>query len=174
MVASTSPKEGGGEGACAGAGAHQRHEEVNRPCCARSALTGWMLQDDVAVLCAEAEGEEVQQPQGLRRSLRNPGGLPHALLFDDGAGEDKLPCRHGADLTRKGTYLRLAKMPRGPTLYFKVEEYTLSKDIAASQRRPHSPGTEYLVSPLIVLNNMQVSCCSDDDDDDDDERGGGG
>lgn len=57
--------------------------------------------------------------------------------------------------TETGTYLRLAKMPRGPTLYFKVEKYSLCKDVAASQRRPHSPGTEYLSPPLVVLNNMQ-------------------
>jgi len=46
-------------------------------------------------------------------------------------------------------------MPRGPTLYFKLESYCLCKDVAASQKRPHSPGTEYLTSPLVVLNNMQ-------------------
>ena len=47
-------------------------------------------------------------------------------------------------------------MPRGPTLYFKVESYCLAKDVAASQRRPHSPATEFLAPPLVVLNNMQV------------------
>ena len=46
-------------------------------------------------------------------------------------------------------------MPRGPTLYFKLESYCLCKDVAAAQKRPHSPGTEYLTSPLVVLNNMQ-------------------
>jgi ribosome biogenesis protein SSF1/2 len=56
--------------------------------------------------------------------------------------------------TESGTYLRLAKMPRGPTLYFQLEKYSLCKDVAASQKRPHSPGTEYLSSPLLVLNNL--------------------
>jgi ribosome biogenesis protein SSF1/2 len=57
--------------------------------------------------------------------------------------------------TETGTYLRLAKLPRGPTLHFKVEQYCLAKDVAASQRRPHSPKTEFLHPPLVVLNNMQ-------------------
>lgn len=57
--------------------------------------------------------------------------------------------------TEMGTYLRLGKLPRGPTMHFRVDQYCLCKDVAASQRRPHSPGTEFLSPPLVVLNNMQ-------------------
>jgi hypothetical protein len=37
-----------------------------------------------------------------------------------------------------------------------VDQYCLSRDVAAAQRRPHSPGTEFLSPPLVVLNNMQA------------------
>jgi len=74
-------------------------------------------------------------------SLSGTLGVSHMLCFST---------------TEAGTYLRLGKLPRGPTLYFKVENYTLCKDVAAAQRRPHSPGTEFLSAPIVVLNNMQV------------------
>ena len=40
-----------------------------------------------------------------------------------------------------------------------IDQYTLCKDVAAAQRRPHSPGTEFLSPPIVVLNNMQVRLC---------------
>jgi ribosome biogenesis protein SSF1/2 len=56
--------------------------------------------------------------------------------------------------TEKGTNMRIARVPRGPTLTFKVEQYALSKDVLALQRTPKSPGVEFLTSPLLVLNNF--------------------
>eukprot|EP01116_Phalansterium_solitarium_P004161 TRINITY_DN15061_c0_g1_i1.p1 TRINITY_DN15061_c0_g1~~TRINITY_DN15061_c0_g1_i1.p1 ORF type:complete len:482 (-),score=202.29 TRINITY_DN15061_c0_g1_i1:379-1824(-) len=53
-----------------------------------------------------------------------------------------------------GTYLRIAKVPRGPTLTFKIHSYALASDISRLQQKPHSPGVEYLHSPLLVLNNF--------------------
>lgn len=32
--------------------------------------------------------------------------------------------------------MRLARVPHGPTLYFKVKKYTLSKDVQHLQKRP--------------------------------------
>ncbi|KAJ2957950.1 hypothetical protein NQZ79_g6412 [Umbelopsis isabellina] len=56
--------------------------------------------------------------------------------------------------TEKGTNMRIARVPRGPTLTFKVEQYALSKDVLSLQRNPKSPGVEFLTSPLLVLNNF--------------------
>lgn len=53
--------------------------------------------------------------------------------------------------TERGTNLRICKSPRGPTMMFRVEEYSLMRDIAASQKRPRSPGTEYSQPPLVSL-----------------------
>ena len=52
--------------------------------------------------------------------------------------------------------LRVCRFPRGPTLYFKLESYSLCRDIISRQRHPFSPGkAELLHSPLVVLNSMQ-------------------
>lgn len=56
--------------------------------------------------------------------------------------------------TTVGTNLRIARIPHGPTLTFRVANYSLVKDIAAIQKKPHSPGAEFHVSPLLVLNNF--------------------
>ncbi|KAL1923808.1 uncharacterized protein VTP21DRAFT_8788 [Calcarisporiella thermophila] len=56
--------------------------------------------------------------------------------------------------TDAGTNLRIARVPRGPTLTFRVTKYSLTKDVIASQRNPKSPGSEFKTSPLLVLNNF--------------------
>ncbi|KAI9347623.1 Brix domain-containing protein [Obelidium mucronatum] len=50
--------------------------------------------------------------------------------------------------------LRIGRMPRGPTLFFNVKQYVLTKDVLASQLRPKSPGSDFKCSPLVVLNNF--------------------
>ncbi|KAF9432226.1 hypothetical protein BGZ76_011096 [Entomortierella beljakovae] len=56
--------------------------------------------------------------------------------------------------TGHGTNLRITRVPRGPTLSFQVVTYSLAKDIAAMQKAPKSPGLEFHVAPLLVLNNF--------------------
>ncbi|KAJ3210278.1 hypothetical protein HDU67_005436 [Dinochytrium kinnereticum] len=56
--------------------------------------------------------------------------------------------------TEAGVNFRIGRIPRGPTLNFKVLSYVLSKDIRALQNRPKSPGSDFKVSPLVVLNNF--------------------
>ena len=57
--------------------------------------------------------------------------------------------------TTQGTnYFRMAKVPQGPTLTYRIEKYTLIKDIFNSQQRPHAPGIEYNFAPLVVMNGF--------------------
>ncbi|KAJ3016242.1 hypothetical protein HKX48_004153 [Thoreauomyces humboldtii] len=56
--------------------------------------------------------------------------------------------------TAAGTSLRIGRIPRGPTLTFRVTSYGLSADVLALQNRPKSPGSEFKTSPLVVLNNF--------------------
>ncbi|RUS24644.1 Brix domain-containing protein [Jimgerdemannia flammicorona] len=56
--------------------------------------------------------------------------------------------------TEAGTNLRIARVPRGPTLTFRVVTYSLARDVLALQKNPHSPGAEFHTSPLLVLNNF--------------------
>jgi ribosome biogenesis protein SSF1/2 len=55
-----------------------------------------------------------------------------------------------------GPTLRILKSPKGPTLTFRISQYSLVNDIMAMQRKPHSPGAsnEYLHAPLVVLNGF--------------------
>lgn len=52
------------------------------------------------------------------------------------------------------TTLRVARCPRGPTIHFRVNEYSLCKDVKRAQRNPRGPGKEFLTPPLLVMNNF--------------------
>jgi ribosome biogenesis protein SSF1/2 len=55
------------------------------------------------------------------------------------------------------TQLRISRMSRGPTITFKVENYSLCKDVRKIQRHPKSitsESKEYLNPPLLVLNGF--------------------
>ena len=56
--------------------------------------------------------------------------------------------------TDKAPYFRLCRMPRGPTITYKVLEYTLSHDVISATRRPHINTTLFQNSPLLVLNGF--------------------
>jgi ribosome biogenesis protein SSF1/2 len=54
-----------------------------------------------------------------------------------------------------GSHLRFMRVPRGPTLTFRLHEYSLVNDVIAVRRRPVTPSnTTYLNPPLMVLNNF--------------------
>ena len=50
--------------------------------------------------------------------------------------------------------MRLAITPRGPTLHFRVEKYSLSKDVQRSLKHPKASKKDYLSPPLLVMNNF--------------------
>ncbi|KAJ3057579.1 hypothetical protein HK097_000046 [Rhizophlyctis rosea] len=56
--------------------------------------------------------------------------------------------------TPSGINLRVGRIPRGPTLTFRISSYSLTRDVLALQTRPKSPGTEFKTAPLVVLNNF--------------------
>lgn len=51
-------------------------------------------------------------------------------------------------------YLRILKLPRGPTLTFQIKEYSLVKDIVSSQKKPLMYEKLFTHHPLLVLNNF--------------------
>ncbi|KAI7756453.1 hypothetical protein M8C21_002342 [Ambrosia artemisiifolia] len=73
------------------------------------------------------------------KDLLNVAGVTHFLM-----------------LSKTGTspYLRVARTPQGPTLTFKIQEYSLAVDIANSQLRPRVPKDLFKNSPLIVLSGF--------------------
>ncbi|RXW24906.1 hypothetical protein EST38_g959 [Candolleomyces aberdarensis] len=54
-------------------------------------------------------------------------------------------------LTPIAPSLRIVRLSDGPTLTFRVERYSLMKDIFTTSRRAKSMGMEYLTPPLLVL-----------------------
>jgi ribosome biogenesis protein SSF1/2 len=72
--------------------------------------------------------------------MAGPLGVSHLLLFSRS--------------TTGNTNLRLAITPRGPTLHFRVEKYSLCKDVLRSMKHPKAAGKEYLSPPLLVMNNF--------------------
>ncbi|KAJ3574570.1 hypothetical protein NP233_g1684 [Leucocoprinus birnbaumii] len=54
-------------------------------------------------------------------------------------------------LTPLAPSLRIIRLSNGPTLSFRVERYSLMKDVLRSTKRTRSTGIEYLTPPLLVL-----------------------
>lgn len=52
--------------------------------------------------------------------------------------------------------MRLIRLPRGPTLTFRVKEYTLMRDVVRSQARPKTIGKQFASAPLLVLNGFDL------------------
>ncbi|KAI8059445.1 Brix domain-containing protein [Gongronella butleri] len=57
--------------------------------------------------------------------------------------------------TEKHVNLRICRVPRGPTLSFRVLDYALTKDCLALQKHPHTSDMDFRTSPLLVLNNFR-------------------
>ncbi|KAG8217303.1 Brix-domain-containing protein [Butyriboletus roseoflavus] len=54
-------------------------------------------------------------------------------------------------LTDLAPSLRIARLPSGPTFSFRIERYSLKKDLLKVSRSPRSQGLEFLTAPLLVL-----------------------
>lgn len=52
------------------------------------------------------------------------------------------------------TYMKLAKFPRGPTLTFRVMDYTLTRDVLHSLKRMVTYSKQFMHGPLLILNNF--------------------
>ncbi|KAF4522061.1 hypothetical protein B566_EDAN004043, partial [Ephemera danica] len=56
--------------------------------------------------------------------------------------------------TELGVYLRVARLPRGPTLTLRVHTYCLSRDVLSSIKKPVATSKLFNNSPLVVLNSF--------------------
>ncbi|KAG9454621.1 hypothetical protein H6P81_007525 [Aristolochia fimbriata] len=72
-------------------------------------------------------------------NVAGPMGVTHFLILSK---RDTAP------------YLKVARTPQGPTLTFKIHEYSLAVDVARSQARPRCPPEIFKNSPLIVLSGF--------------------
>lgn len=66
-------------------------------------------------------------------------GVSHFLMFTQ---------------TEVGTYMRTSRIPRGPTLTFRVLNYVLRRDVKASIRNSKNSKLDYEFAPTLILNNF--------------------
>jgi ribosome biogenesis protein SSF1/2 len=74
--------------------------------------------------------------------MAGPLGVTHLVLFSKSSTGN--------------TNMRLALTPRGPTLHFKVENYSLCKDVAKALKHPRGGGQDHRTPPLLVMNNFNT------------------
>ena len=55
-------------------------------------------------------------------------------------------------LTALAPSLRIVKLSDGPTLSFRIERYSLMKDLLRTSKRSRSVGMEYLSPPLVCFS----------------------
>lgn len=99
-----------------------------------------VMEPDTAVRLKERRANKLKD----YTTMCGPLGVSHLLLFSRSESGN--------------TNLRLARTPRGPTLHFRVENYSLCKDIFKSMRHPRAGATsDFMVAPLLVMNNFLTS-----------------
>lgn len=72
-------------------------------------------------------------------NVAGPMGVTHFLMLSK---------------TNSSPQLRVARTPQGPTITFKILEYSLAADVFKSQLRPRCPPDLFKNSPLIVLSGF--------------------
>ncbi|XKL63238.1 hypothetical protein PGB90_005602 [Kerria lacca] len=51
-------------------------------------------------------------------------------------------------------YLRIARLPQGPTLMFRIHNYSLARDVLSSLKKPMTNKKLFINAPLVILNNF--------------------
>lgn len=75
-------------------------------------------------------------------TMSGPLGVSHLMLFSRSETGN--------------TNMRLAVTPRGPTLHFRVEKYSLCKDIKKSLKHAKDGGKTHLTPPLVSLIRLKL------------------
>ncbi len=53
------------------------------------------------------------------------------------------------------SYMRLIRIPRGPTLTFRIRRFTHIRDIMSSLKHPQTYSKQYQYPPLLIMNGFQ-------------------
>jgi ribosome biogenesis protein SSF1/2 len=100
-----------------------------------------MMQPDTAARLKERKANKLRD----YLTMSGPLGVTHLMLFSRSESGN--------------TNMRLAITPRGPTLHFQVEKYSLCKDIRKALKHPKGGGKEYLTAPLVRLSPLfKITC----------------
>uniref|UniRef100_A0AAY4B197 Brix domain-containing protein n=1 Tax=Denticeps clupeoides TaxID=299321 RepID=A0AAY4B197_9TELE len=90
-----------------------------------------------------AESLKVRKKNVLKDfvTVAGPLGVTHFMIFTR---------------TDTGVNLRVARLPKGPTLHFRVLKYSLVKDVISSLKKHRMHEQQFKHHPLLVLNNFGV------------------
>lgn len=77
-------------------------------------------------------------------TMCGPLGVSHLLLFSRSDSGN--------------TNLRVATTPQGPTLHFRVDSYSLARDVRRAQKHPLGGGKEYINPPLVRCLSSTPRC----------------
>lgn len=58
--------------------------------------------------------------------------------------------------TELGDYMKLMRLPRGPTLHFKLEDFSLVNDVLNVQKKKFNHKKQFLHQPLLILNGFNL------------------
>ncbi|XP_057717195.1 suppressor of SWI4 1 homolog [Corythoichthys intestinalis] len=72
-------------------------------------------------------------------AVAGPMGVTHFMIFSK---------------TPSSVNMRVARLPKGPMLYFKVLKYTLVKDVVSSLKKHRMHAQQFTHHPLLILNNF--------------------
>ncbi|XP_071776769.1 suppressor of SWI4 1 homolog [Centroberyx gerrardi] len=72
-------------------------------------------------------------------AIAGPLGVTHFMIFSK---------------TPSSVNLRLARLPKGPMLHFRVTKYSLIKDVVSSLKRHRMHEQQFTHHPLLILNNF--------------------
>lgn len=75
-------------------------------------------------------------------SVSSVFGVTHLLVFTQ---------------TKLSPYLKVSRMPQGPTVTFRIEEFSLCSDVRSNQKKSRVASADFLKSALVVLNGFSVS-----------------
>ncbi|KAE8162038.1 Brix domain-containing protein [Aspergillus tamarii] len=103
-----------------------------------------MMEPDTAVRLKERKSNRLRD----YTVMAGPLGVTHLMLFSKSATGN--------------TNMRLALTPRGPTLNFKVENYSLCRDVERALKRPRGGGQDHKTPPLLVMNNFNSPNATED------------
>ena len=91
--------------------------------------------------------------------MAGPLGVSHMLVLSrggggGGGGGGSAGAAGQALQQQQHLNMRVIRLPRGPTLSFRVRGYSLMRDIAHALSRPKSPLMQFRTPPLLVLNGF--------------------
>jgi ribosome biogenesis protein SSF1/2 len=72
-------------------------------------------------------------------AIAGPLHVTHLLLFTQ---------------TELGDNMKIIRVPRGPSLHFKLLEYSLNNDVLNVQKKRHTHQKQFLHQPLLILNGF--------------------